>query len=70
VTKAFLLNAAFAMATRDLTSCAHLASFVCYHATQIDEIFHNLPSVTIRTGDGCLEILITLAFSTLISIQY
>ena len=50
------------------TSC-----ILCYHATHIAEIFH-IPLLILPTiiciGDGCLEFLITLYFSTLISIPF
>jgi hypothetical protein len=44
---------------------------ICYHATQIVEIFHILHcfwSITICTGDGSLEILLTFVFSIFTSI--
>ena len=36
----FLLNAAFAMAVLDSVSGVFTSCFICYHATQIAEIFH------------------------------
>ena len=45
---------------------------MCYHTTQIADIFHILPlflSIIIYNADMCLEILITLVFSSFISIR-
>jgi hypothetical protein len=64
------LNAAFAMAILYLISCVHPASFVIMQPKYLkySEFSCYFWAIIIWTKDGCLQIIITLVFSTFISI--